>query len=138
MGGFGGSMRRRILGVTLVELVVVVAIVGILAAIALPSYQSFVIRGRRAEAKTQMVEIANREQQFLLAQRAYVNKAALEASGYALPGTLTAYYTYTVAIGAAGTPSFLITFTPIGVQASDGPLTLNHQGIKTPADKWKK
>ncbi|PPE75189.1 prepilin-type cleavage/methylation domain-containing protein [Solimonas fluminis] len=131
-------MRRRILGVTLIELVVVVAIIGILAAIALPSYQSFVIRGRRAEAKTEIMEIANREQQFLLAHRAYASKAEIEGSGYALPSTLTPYYSYSITVGSTGAPSFLITFTPSGAQASDGPLTLNHQGIKTPADKWKK
>lgn len=131
-------MRRHKLGVTLIELVVVVAIIGILAAIALPSYESFLIRGRRAEAKTQMMEIANREQQFLLAQRAYVSKAQIEASGYALPGTLTPYYSYAITVGTTGAPSFLITFTPIGAQVSDGALTLNHQGVKTPADKWKR
>lgn len=131
-------MRRHNSGVTLIELVVAVAIIGILASIALPSYENFLIRARRGEAKTQMMEIANREQQFLLAQRTYVSKAQLEASGYALPATLTPYYSYAITVGTTGAPSFLITFTPTGAQASDGVLTLNHQGVKTPAEKWKR
>lgn len=131
-------MRRHNSGMTLIELVVAVAIIGILASIALPTYENFLIRARRGEAKTQMMEIANREQQFLLAQRTYVSKAQLEASGYALPATLTPYYSYAITVGTTGAPSFLITFTPAGAQASDGALTLNHQGVKTPAEKWKR
>jgi type IV pilus assembly protein PilE len=125
-------------GFTLIELMITVAIVGVLSAIAYPAYTSHLIKGNRAAAKAQMLDIANREQQFLLANRAYANKATLEASGYSLPAELTTKYTYDVVPGAGTPPTYVITFTPVvgSSQASDGALTLNSDGVKTPASKW--
>lgn len=123
-------------GFTLIELMITVAIIGILAAIAYPSYQQYIIRGNRSAAQAQMMDIANREQQFLLANRAYASKATLTASGYALPSEVSSNYSYDIAVGTGTVPSFTVTFTAIGSQASDGPLTLNNEGVKTPAAKW--
>jgi type IV pilus assembly protein PilE len=124
-------------GFTLIELVIAVAVVAILAAVALPNYQQYVIRGKRAAAQAEMMEIANRQQQFLVANRSYADKATLEASGYALPTAVSAYYAYTITVGAGAVPTFTITFTPSGTQASDGALSLTSEGVKTPAAKWK-
>jgi len=132
-----GLAHRRIGGFTLMELMIVVAIVGILASIAIPSYRQFLIRGHRNDAKAQMLDIANREQQFLLANRVYADKATLEANGYSLPAEVATHYNWNVAVGVGGMPNVTVTFTPIGGQVSDGPLTLDSQGNKTPADKWK-
>ncbi len=52
-------------GFTFVELMITVAIIGILVAIALPSYRQYILRGNRAAAQAEMMDIANREQQFL-------------------------------------------------------------------------
>jgi type IV pilus assembly protein PilE len=130
-------IRGRQSGFTLVELMIVVVIVGILLAVALPSFQNQVIRGHRAAAQAEMLEIANRQQQFLLANRAYADKATLEANGYALPTDVGTRYGYAVTVGLATIPTFNITFTATGPQASDGNLTLDHLGEKLPADKWK-
>ena len=132
------TQHSRQSGFTLIELMVVVAIVAILLAIALPAYQDQQIRGRRAAAKTEMLEIANRQQQFLLSDRAYANTATLTASGYGLPTEVSDHYGFAVTVGAGTVPSFLITFTPTGSQASDGALTLNSAGVKTPAAKWER
>lgn len=124
-------------GFTLIELMITVAIVAILASVAYPSYQQYVIRGKRAAAQAEMMDIANRQQQFLLANRSYASKATLEASGYTLPTEVGANYTYDITLGTGAVPSFTITFTPTGSQGSDGALGLTDSGAKTPAAKWK-
>lgn len=123
-------------GFTLIELMIVVAIIGILTAIAYPSYQQYVIRANRTAAQAEMMDIANRQQQFLLTNRSYTSKTTLELNGYALPSDVSSKYGYTIALGNAAAPSYTITFTPTGSQASDGDLVLTSEGVKTPADKW--
>ena len=123
-------------GFTLIELMVTVAIIGILAAVAYPSYTSFIIKGNRAAAKAQMLDIANRQQQFMLANRAYATKAVLTTSGYELPTEVSTKYSYNITVGTGAVPDYLITFTAIDSQASDGDLTLNSEGVKTPSSKW--
>lgn len=128
-------LRRPHSGFTLIELMITVAIVAILAAVALPSYQQYVIRANRAAAQSEMMDIANRQQQFFLANRSYAT--TLAALNYTLPSDLTGRYTAGInANNAATPPNFTITFTAQGAQSSDGNLTLNNQGAKTPADKW--
>lgn len=119
-------------GFTLIELMVTVAIVGVLAAVAYPSYTRYVVRSNRTAAQAQMLDIANREQQFLMANRAYATKAALESSGYALPTALTSRYTYDIEVGTSTVPAFTVTFTARAgtPQAADGPLTFNSEGVK--------
>lgn len=125
-------------GFTLIELMITVAVLAIIAAIAFPSYAQHVIRSKRTAAQAVMMDIANLQQQFFIANRVYADKAALQASGYAVPVEVSAVYSWDVQPSTSGTlPTFLITFTPTGGQASDGPLTLNGQGLKTPAAKWK-
>ena len=123
-------------GFTLIELMVTVAIVGMLASIAYPSYASYIIKGNRSAAQAQMLDIANRQQQFLLANRAFASTTTLNSSGYTLPSTLTGKYTHAVDVGTGTVPSFTITFTATGNQTSDGNITLNSDGVKAPAAKW--
>jgi type IV pilus assembly protein PilE len=123
-------------GFTLIELMITVAIVGILAAVAYPAYTQYMIRANRAAAQSEMMNIANRQQQFLLVNRSYASKEVLEASGYALPSDVGKKYSYSIAVGAGVVPAYTLTFTPSGAQASDGNLTINSEGVKTPADKW--
>ena len=133
----GGSVERnRQRGFTLIELMIAVVIIGILLAVALPAYQDYVISGNRTAAQAQMMDIANRQQQYLLANRSYASKTQLESSGYALPSEVSRSYSYTITLGSGSVPSFTITFDSTGSQASDGDLTLNSEGVKTPAGKW--
>jgi len=130
--------RVRQGGFTLIELMITVAIVGVLAAVVYPSYKAHIVKSNRRAAQAQMLDIANREQQFLLANRAYASKTALETSGYALPTELTSKYSYDVTVGTSTVPAFTVTFSPVtpGSQADDGALTFTSEGVKAPADKW--
>lgn len=123
-------------GFTLIELMIAIAIIGILAAIAYPNYQAYIIKSNRTSAQAQMMDIANREQQFLLANRAYADKDDLEASGYRLPDDLARRYDYDVEVGEDTVPSFVITFTAKGPQTDDGDLELTSEGLKSPVEKW--
>jgi type IV pilus assembly protein PilE len=123
-------------GFSLIELMIALAIIAILAAIAIPSYRQYVIRSHRRAAQTSMVDIANREQQYFVANRAYASKADL---GYVEPTEVSDNYTWDVALDviAGPPPDFTITFTATGGQAVDGNLTLTSEGVKgvDPA-KW--
>ena len=135
-------MRRRGAGFTLIELMITVTIAAILAAVALPSYRQHIVRGKRSSAQAVMMDIAIREQQFLLANRSYADKAALVASGYAVPAEVSENYTWDVTAPAPSVanplPRFTISFTGSGAQASDGALTLDEKGVRTPIAKWKR
>lgn len=123
-------------GFTLIELMVVVVILAVLVAIALPAYKNQVIRSNRAAAQGEMMNIANLQQQYLLSNRAYMSKAILAATGFTLDPDVARNYSYSIALGLGTVPSYTLTFTATGIQASDGNLTINEQGVGTPAGKW--
>lgn len=130
------KMWSKAKGFTLIELMVTLAIVGILAAIALPSYQQYIIRGNRAAAQQFMMQIASREEQYLLDARQYADTVA--TLDLTAPPETSGKYTFAITVANAATPpTFTITATAAGTQAVDGNLTLNSAGVKAPADKWK-
>jgi type IV pilus assembly protein PilE len=128
-------------GFTLIEMMITVVIIGILAAIAVPSYTQYIIRSNRSAAQAEMMDIANRQQQLLLANRSYAahDATAWTSTGYTLPAEVASRYTYAIAVNAAGAvPFYTITFTPISTspQHGDGALTLTSDGTKGPSGKW--
>ena len=137
------AAARKSWGFTLIEVMTVVVIIGVLAAIAYPSYEQYVIRANRSAAQQFMLSIANRQEQYRLDARSYAKNVGAVACGLNLtaPPELVTRYTFSIDNTPADCPdatAYTITATAIGRQASDGALGLDSQGVKTPADKWKK
>ena len=123
-------------GFTLIEILVVLVVIGILAAIAIPSYQNQVRKSTRSAAQAVMADIANKQIFYLQQQRAYA--ADLATLKYTVPDDVGNFYdiTFNPIDNAATPPTFTILATAKGRQAADGNLTLNSRGDKAPPEKW--
>jgi type IV pilus assembly protein PilE len=129
--------RLQYPGFTLIDVMITVAIVGLLAAIAYPSYLSAVRKSNRAAAESHLSDIAQRQQQFLLDQRSYA--ANLSTLGVVTPGSVSPYYTIAIATADGPPPSFTASATPTGSQAGDlsgQALTITNTGAKGPSGAW--
>jgi len=133
------SGRGRARGFTLIELMVTTAIVAILMAIAVPSYALFMKQSRRGSAESALMDIAQREQQYLIDARAYApDIVTLFGNPNAIPVDVSSYYTIQINAPGGAPPTFTVTATPIAgtPQAGDPVLTIDNTGAKTPANFW--
>lgn len=133
-------MKARLRGFSLIELMVAVAIVGILAAVALPSYQEYIRKARRADAQTFMMEVASRQQHFLVDRRAYAisitDPPSSNGLGLAVPANISDYYDIALNPATDNTakpPTYTVEAKPKGNQVNEkcGTLTINQTGSKT-------
>lgn len=156
--GHPAAMRQQ-QGFTLIELMIVVAIIAVIAGIGYPSYTQYVTKAKRSAAQGFMLQIASREEQYLADARTYTDLFTTPV-GNALymtpPAETTGKYTFSITvitlnthadyIANAALPQYIITATPQGGQATSdtkcGTLTLNSVGTKgesgtgTVADCW--
>lgn len=133
---FSSGHKARIGGFTLIELMVVVAVIGILASLAVPSYHDYVRRAARRAAQGFMLDVANREQQFFLDNRAFTDKFDSTGLKVSAPVETSGRYTFVIDLTtpAGPPPCFTITATAQNEQVKDGtPITLDCRGAKT----WK-
>ena len=115
---------KRASGFTLIEIMIVVAIVGILAAIAVPQYSDYVTRGALVEAHAGLADFRVRREQFYQDNRTYLG-AGLGGCGAAAPATAT-HFDFACA-GAAQT--YVVTATGKG-RAAGFVMTLNEQNTR--------
>jgi type IV pilus assembly protein PilE len=123
---------KRRSGFTLIELMIVLAIVAALAAIALPAYQNSVIKANRSAAQSYLMDVAQKQQLFFNNARSYATTEAL--LNMTRPPRVTS--NYGVVIAAPNDPNepatFTVTATPITgkPQVVDGVLTIDNTGQK--------
>ena len=129
--------RGRARGFTLVELMIVVAIVAILSAIAVPSYREYIKRSSREAGQAQLVEMAGVQEKIFLNSNAYTASVTTGYTGASTGGLGVASgrsrdgrYALSAAVAGA---SFTLTATPVSgsTQAGDGNLTIDSQGQRT-------
>ncbi len=151
------STRQR--GFTLIEILVVVAIIGVLAVIAVPSYRNSIIASNRSVAQAALLDLANRQEQFYLDNRTYTSDLTdlgypqnmvssgrvAFSSNHGLVNIDTRERVYVVQIAIANDTAFAILASPQLAQAEDeecGSLSLNNLGEKgesgtaTVSDCW--
>ena len=133
------SSIRPAKGFTLIELMIAVAIVGILTTIAYPSYRNYVVRSSRSAAQTELLQLANLQEKIYLNSNSYAVSVTAAYNGRDDGGlgkingtTDDGKYTLTIAPNATPTQTYVITATPVagGMQAGDGNITISSNGTR--------
>ncbi|CAM3233374.1 type IV pilin protein [Shewanella violacea] len=131
------NLMKIVKGFSLIELMIVVAIMGILAAVVYPSYTDYVAKGARADGLASLLRVANLQEQFYLDNRQYTSDMTLLGLGADPFVTSNGLYS----VDSTGATGFIAVATALGVQASRDSacitMQVNDIGEKTPAECWK-
>jgi type IV pilus assembly protein PilE len=129
-----GRFRARVLGMSLSELLVVVAISAVLATIAVPGYRVYLLRSHRVEATAALLQLSAAQEQFYLQHNTYTDELTTAApGGLGLQG-VTQNGFYEIAVDSADAAGFQATARARGGQADDthcAAFTLDEAGART-------
>jgi type IV pilus assembly protein PilE len=135
---------RRQAGFTLVEAMITVVILGILAAMVYPSYRDYVVRTQRDLAKSAMLQVLDRQEQFFIDNKIYANTVtalgfaanpfAIDNTGKTVTSTAS-NRVYTISLADATATGFTIQAVPQLRQATEdskcGTLSVTNAGVKS-------
>ncbi|WP_116475058.1 type IV pilin protein [Zobellella maritima] len=123
-------------GFTLIELMIVVAIMAILASVAYPSFSSYLLKSKRVEAIQALYSMQLKQEEWRISNPSYTS-----AASNLINPTSTADYTYSATVSGS---SYTVTATAKGSQLNDkegatscSPLTLTRSNSKAPAACWQ-
>jgi type IV pilus assembly protein PilE len=126
------ATNRASAGFTIIEMLITVAVIAIVAAIGYPSYTKYLARGNRSAAESFMLEVASRQERYLVDARQYASD--LTALGMSVPSSVSNNYTVTITDVASSPASYTVKAVPTGgqatIDAACGTLTITAAGAK--------
>ena len=129
-----GLFMKANKGLTLIELLIVIVIIGILAAVAVPAYTNYMQRARRVDAKTALEQLRASQEMFRAERGVYSINLVELVNTLGVPNVSG---DYAILLNSSTALGFLAEAQPTTArQLSDGSLFINQDGVKTPADKW--
>lgn len=130
-------IQKQAQGFTMLELMIVVVIVALLAAVAIPSYTQYIIRANRSDAQDKLSEVAFEQERFANRNRTYT--LDMQQLGYAADPVVSSQGLYTIdaavcpGVGVTVQTCVVMTATPVAGsrQAGTGTLGLDTRGTRT-------
>lgn len=129
---------HRVAGVTMIELLIVLAIVAILAAVAINSYRQYILRGNRTYATSALQDLASREENYYFSNSAYTQSMNSLGAATSAPVNGTPYYTVNVV--SASSSDYTVEAQAVGTQTQDTAcqtFTLTRIGTSSPTSCWQ-